>query len=180
MSAFAVAAAAWQSFYLLVGTAAATLVGLMFVAVTFGATRIERVERPEVMRAFLDPTLSHFVQVMVTACLLLVPTMTPRIFGALLVVMALFRLASLARVHRHMKEAQRANNDLELSDWISGVVLPLGEHVGLAGSGALFAVGRPAFGALALVTMLVLLTGVYGAWELMVWIAVSRRGEKER
>ncbi len=174
MSAFALAAAGWQNFYLLVGTAATTLVGLMFVAVTFGASRIERVERPEIMRAFLDPTLSHFVQVLVTACLLLIPTMTARLFGALLVAVALFRLASLVRVHGRMKEAQRANNDLELSDWISGVVLPLGEHLGLGASGALFAVGRPAFAGLALVTMLVLLTGVYGAWELIVWIALSR------
>jgi hypothetical protein len=37
---FLAAAATWQSFYLLVGAAAATLIGLMFVAVTFGSSLV--------------------------------------------------------------------------------------------------------------------------------------------
>jgi hypothetical protein len=175
---FASVATNWQNFYLLLGTAAATLIGLMFVAVTFGSSRIDRVERPEIMRAFLDPTLSHFVQVLVTACLFLIPPMTSTIIGGLLMAVAAFRVAALVRVHARMKEAHWANGDLEISDWISGIVLPIAEHIGLGASGVLFAVGRPPFVMLAVVTMLVLLNGVYGAWELTVWIAVTRPPQK--
>jgi hypothetical protein len=175
MSTFPALAATWQNFYMLVGTAAATLVGLMFVAVTFGATRIDKVERPEIMRSFLDPALGHFVQVLVTSCLLLIPSLTSKILGSVLLPMALLRLMTLLRVHRNMKEAQKVHNDLEVSDWISGIVLPLGEHLGLGASGVLFALGQPAFAILAVVTIVVLLSGIFGAWELIVWVALAPR-----
>jgi hypothetical protein len=42
-------ATSWQNFYLLLGTAATTLLGLMFVAVTFGSSRVDREERPEIL-----------------------------------------------------------------------------------------------------------------------------------
>jgi hypothetical protein len=79
----------WENFYLLVGTAAATLIGLMFVAITFGASFVE-VKEVATARAFLDPTLSHFVQVLLTACFVVVPSIRPAVLGALLVALAVF------------------------------------------------------------------------------------------
>jgi hypothetical protein len=52
---FGAAATAWQNFYLLVGTAAATLAGLMFIAVTFGSDLVTP-ETSAAARSFLDPT----------------------------------------------------------------------------------------------------------------------------
>jgi hypothetical protein len=53
---FETALAAWHDFQLLVGTGAFTLIGLMFVAVTFGAHLINK-KNMVTARAFLDP---HF------------------------------------------------------------------------------------------------------------------------
>ena len=178
---FIIAAATWQNFYMLVGAAAATLIGLMFVAVTFGSSLVT-VQNSESStaerRAFLDPTLTHFVQVLVTACLITIPTMGATLLGGLLMAIGVLRVAALFRVHRHMKAAQESHNDIELSDWMSGIVGPFIAHVLLLGVGIAFLTGHAALNVLALVTLIVLLNGIYGAWELMVWLALTRARTK--
>ncbi|HEX4403498.1 MAG TPA: hypothetical protein VH560_01640 [Polyangia bacterium] len=173
ISAFATAAAPWQTFYVLIGTAAATLVGLMFVAVTFGSNII-RPETSATARSFIDPTFTHFVQVLFMSCLVVVPTMRPGLFGLLLLTMSVLRFAALFRVHRHMRHAQRLHNDIELSDWISGIVVPVICYSLLGLTGARFIEGTFAFSALAIVTIAILMLGVFGAWELMLWMALKR------
>lgn len=171
-------AVAWQNFYLLVGTAAATLAGLMFVAVTFGSELVTPRDGASV-RSFLDPTFNHFVHVLLTACLMVIPTMPSALLGALLLLVAALRVHALVRVFRHMREAQRIHQDIELSDWMSGIVLPLGCYVLLAASAALFFVGQAvAFGTLAVVTLGLLLIGVFGAWELVLWLALTRTKQR--
>ncbi len=165
---------AWQNFYTLVGAAAATLIGLMFVAITFGASTMGKIENPEITRAFLDPTLSHFVQVLLTACFMLVPSIDPRVLGALLGAVALFRTGSLWRVYRHMRTAHQRHNDVELSDWMQGIGVPLAMYVLLGAAAVLFVIGVSALVLVAVVTIVVLLNGIYGAWELVVWIALTR------
>jgi hypothetical protein len=177
MTSLAVAAASWQNFYILVGGVAATLIGLMFVAVTFGASLVTA-ESVESSRAFLDPTLAHFVQVLVTACLMLIPVMDSTSFGVLLMAMGGLRAVSLSRVHRHMRAAHAKFNDVELSDWISAIVVPLLAHVALVGAGCAFLAGRTPLLAVAVVTLVILLNGVYGAWELMIWLAVTQVRKK--
>jgi hypothetical protein len=174
MSSFAAAAAPWQTFYVLVGTAAATLVGLMFVAVTFGSSIIKP-ETSGTARSFIDPTFTHFVQVLFMSCLVVIPTMRPRLFGWLLLTVSALRFAALFRVHRHMRRAQRTHNDIELSDWVSGIVVPLLSYLLLGATGVGFVHGHAgAFTALAIVTIAILMLGVFGAWELMLWMALTR------
>jgi hypothetical protein len=173
-ASFAAAAAPWQNFYLLVGTGAATLVGLMFVAVTFGSSLVT-VETSGSARAFLDPTFTHFVQVLVTACLLVIPTMGPTLFGGILLLIAAGRTANLFRVFRVMKAASDRYHDVDLSDWLSGIAFPLLCYVVIGVAAGAF-LGRylVAFDVLALGVLGLVLLGVFGAWELLVWMALSR------
>jgi hypothetical protein len=173
-SSFTTAAAGWQNFYILVGTAAATLTGLMFVAITFGSSLVTKESSPSA-RAFLDPTFTHFVHILVTACVFTIPSMTAPVLGVVLIVMAGLRGTALVRVYRHMKAAQAKAGDLDLSDWMSGIVLPAACYLVLVATGAGFLDGDAvAFDTLATVMIAVLLVGVFGAWELMVWMAVAR------
>jgi hypothetical protein len=173
-ASFSVAIVTWQNFYLLVGTAAATLIGLMFVAVTFGSTLVTK-DASGSVRAFLDPTFTHFVQVLLTACLIVIPTIGPTLLGAVLSFVTLLRTAALLRVYRHMREAHRVHQDIELSDWLMGILVPLLSYLLLGTTGAAFFAGYSiAFNLLAVVTIAILLNGVYGAWELMVWLALTR------
>jgi hypothetical protein len=174
IQSFAAAAASWQSFYILTGTAAATLMGLMFVAVTFGAG-LATPETAPAARAFLDPPFYHFAQVLLAACLMIVPTVTTTFAGVALIVLSLYRLAILVRVHRYMREASAKYNDLEISDWLSGIVVPLLCHVVLGASGGAFLARAPiAFDGVALATVAILALGLYGAWELILWLALTR------
>src|SRR5437660_8306650 len=49
----------WQNFYVIIGTAAATLTGLMFVVITLTARVRDRASN-EVIGAFTSPTVVHF------------------------------------------------------------------------------------------------------------------------
>jgi hypothetical protein len=171
-------AATWQNFYLLVGTAAATLAGLMFVAVTFGSELVTPRSGASV-RSFLDPTFNHFVHVLFTAGLMVIPTMPPTLLGSALLLVAMLRASALVRIFRHMREAHRIYQDMELSDWLNGIVLPLSCYLLLSASAVLFIRGHSAaFGVLAAVTLALLLSGVFGAWELMLWLALTRTKQR--
>ena len=171
---FAAAAAGWQNFYILVGTAAATLIGLMFVAVTFGAGLLTS-ESTQSTRAFIDPPFTHFVTVLFTACLMVSPVISQAVLGGALLLVITLRSVALVHVQRRMREAHARYNDIELSDWLMGVVGPAIAYVGLLASGAGFLAGRAvAFSGLAVSIVAILLLGIFDAWELMIWLALTR------
>lgn len=65
----------WESFFLLSGTAGATLVGLMFVVITLGAEIKSSKGRDRTLtRTFVTPALMHFAIVFFVALLMLVPS----------------------------------------------------------------------------------------------------------
>lgn len=167
--------AAWQNFYLLTGTAAATLIGLMFIAVTFGATRI-KVQTTSTTRAFLDPVFTHFVTVLVVACVMVSPSASASFVGGLVAAIAVLRSWALVGIYRRMSEANRAHGDIELSDWLAGVVGPALCYLASVGVGAALIRGgyeAQALSALAIVVVAAMLLGIYGAWELMIWLAAT-------
>ena len=136
----------WQNFYLLVGTAAATLTGLMFIAVTFGSSLVTR-ETAQTTRAFVDPTYMHFVQVLLTACLVTIPTLGPVVLGSVLVVAVAWRLVHLYSpgVRPPPGGAAHARRDIGLSEHKAMlVVLPLLCHLLVVATGVGFARHDPA------------------------------------
>lgn len=167
------AAATWQTFFVLTGTAAATLVGLMFVAVTFGANLVKP-ETAATARAFIDPPFTHFVQVLVMACFAVIPGVKASVLGPLLLVVGTLRLVYLPRVYRLMRAADSVHHDVDLSDWLTTIVLPALCHGLLLAAGVGFIAGwGAAFHLFAAVTIAILVTGVFGAWELILWMVVS-------
>jgi hypothetical protein len=173
LAPFPAALQVWQCFYMLAGTAAATLTGLMFVAVTFGSSLVTE-ETSQSTRAFLDPTYMHFVQVLLTACLLTVPTLGSSFLGCVLIGVGAFRLVGLHWVFGRYQDAQRQHGDIELSDWVMSIVLPLLCHASLMAIGAGFVLHlAAALNALAVVIMTLLFIGIHGAWELFVWMAFT-------
>jgi hypothetical protein len=69
----------WHDFYSLIGTASATLVGLMFVAASIGAGVFTR-DHQIGIRSFLSPTVVHFSAALIICLLATMPTQTwPRL-----------------------------------------------------------------------------------------------------
>jgi hypothetical protein len=63
----------WHDFYILLGTASATLVGLMFVAVSIGASVFDEGHRAP-MKAFITPTVMHFAAVLFACVVVTIPS----------------------------------------------------------------------------------------------------------
>jgi hypothetical protein len=62
----------WDNFYMMAGTAGATLIGLLFVIITL-STHLSSSGIAHGARAFLTSTLVHFGSVLLQALVVLVP-----------------------------------------------------------------------------------------------------------
>ena len=62
----------WHDFYMLVGTAGATLLALLFVAVSLGAGFLTDERRPAT-RTFMSPVVLHFSSVFFLSAIALFP-----------------------------------------------------------------------------------------------------------
>ena len=62
----------WANFYLLTSSAAATLIGLLFVVITFAAERMQPEDTAKI-RLYLTPTVVYFASVLFAAALLTFP-----------------------------------------------------------------------------------------------------------
>jgi hypothetical protein len=155
--------AKWDSFYVIVGSAAGALIGLQFVVLTLIA------ERPptglaEAGAAFGSPTIVHFGTVLFLSALLHAPWQTITIaailwgllgFGGVVYSVIVFRRMRRQSVYRPVFE-----------DWLFHVALPLFAYAILALSSfaasshphdALFAVGGG--------SLLLLFIGIHNAWD---------------
>lgn len=163
----------WESFYLLTGTAAATLIGLMFVVVTFGAGGISKKNLP-IVRRFVDTILLHFVWTLLIAGVLLMPLLHFQWVGGLLVLLGLFRLNGWLRSYQFL----RNDSSMEPLDWLFYAITPFVSHVLLLASGvALYMGSSLGLTGLGIVSLLLLATGIQNAWDTVILIAVQETKE---
>ncbi len=153
----------WQSFYILVGTAAATLVGLMFVAVSVGS-RITPQELPA-LRVYVSPTVVYFLYVLATSAVVLFPALPPALLGALLVAAG---LASCGRALAGVPVMRRSR--LDVHDWTWYFLVPVASYLLYIGTGiGLFLRAGQAASELAVATILLLVAGIRNAWDLVLF-----------
>jgi hypothetical protein len=161
----------WHDFYLLVGGASATLAGLMLVAMSLrSGLATERVG----VQTFVRPTLIHFVYVLATASVVLIPTMTRTLLGVLLVLVGLtsfgFTLWTLPYLHRGYQK-----REVDTADLVWSFLMPSVSYLLYVGTGVGLLKGdRQAFSGLAVVTVLLLVVGIHNAWDLVVWRVVRK------
>jgi len=70
----------WHEFYALLGTAAAALVALLFVAMSIGATVLNPA-RAGATRTFLSPVVFHYTSVLFVSLIVLIPIHTAMSLG---------------------------------------------------------------------------------------------------
>jgi hypothetical protein len=173
----------WQNFYTLLGGASATLVGLMFIAISIGSGWWTDADRPLLnasFNAFLTPTFIHFVYVLVTAVVVLVPSLSEMALGLLLLAAGLGSLGHIGRQLPFLRERFRIRT-IDRSDlvWYSlmpsvGYLLYLDAGVGLIRAAAGGTQPAQALDALAAATILLIVIGVRNAWDLVVYLVLSR------
>src|SRR4051794_27504003 len=112
--------AGWESFYVITGTAAATLIGLQFVVITLVTQR--STGSTEGNRAFGTPTIVHFCAVLLIAAILSVPW--PSLFGVAFV-LGLCGMAGLLYAAVILRIALRQSSYTPvLEDWVWHFTLP--------------------------------------------------------
>jgi len=164
----------WQNFYMLIGTAAATLTGLMFVVTTLIAGIDAHLSTLNAaVSAYNTPTVVHFGTVLLLAGLLSAPWQT---FSSLSLLLGLLGLGMVVYSIIVMRRMQRVPNyQSTLEDWSWYIAFPLLANLLLMvtafmlpknPSSALYMVGSA--------MMLLLLVGIRNAWDMVTFLAVER------
>lgn len=158
---------AWHDFYVFAGTAAATLMGLMFVVVTLGQRTLATEQGSKATRGFFTPIVAFFASDIVLAMLMLIPKTSPSGLGVMLLVLAVAGVVYMvfSGAHRFWRE-----NELGYDDLMWYVVLPYVSYIiiGVSATG----VWRTApFGlySMAAAMLLLLLIGIRNAWDLVIY-----------
>jgi hypothetical protein len=73
----------WHEFYTLLGTASATMVGLLFVAATVGSG-VFAADRRAPLRMFLSASVVHFSGILASSLIVLAPVQSWVLFGVLI------------------------------------------------------------------------------------------------
>ena len=161
----------WHDFYVLVGTASATLVGLMFVAVSIG-TAIFNEDHSAGMAAFITPTVTHFAAALFTCLLVTIPTQSWYTLGTLLGAGALGGSIYCGGLAVQIIISHRF--DVDRIDRLFYVLLPLmGYLLGLIAAVLLVTQAAASANLIAAAVMTLLLAAVRNAWDMMVWIVIK-------
>jgi len=165
--------ATWQNFYTIVGTAAATLTGLMFVVVTLIAGVRVRVSSPsEAFATFNTPNVVHFCLALLVAAILSAPWQA--LWNASLL-LGLSGLGGMIYVVIVVRRARRQTDyQPVLEDWLWHTLFPLVSYTALLVA-AIVLPGHPApaLFVIAAGTLLLLFIGIHNAWDNVLFIVIE-------
>ena len=161
----------WGNFYAIVGTAAATLTGLMFVVVTLSASLRNRAGS-EAQGTFSTPNVVHFCIALLIAALLSAPWSGLEIPGFLLGFIGLGGTIYISIVL--LRFTRLRNYKPVLEDWAWHIVIPLVCYVALFIS-TIVLLSNPvvAMFFIGAVTVLFLFVGIHNSWDTVTYITVE-------
>lgn len=165
--------AAWESYYVIVGTSAAALTGLQFVVMALVADT-PGIGNSESVDAFGTPTIVHFSISLFVAALLSAPwaSLTPILWiliGAGIVGTG-YTLLVLRRARR------QTDYEPVLEDWLWHGILPMVSYGALIAAGAILHLYPiVALFIVAAVTLALIYIGIHNAWDSVAYIAIQRR-----
>ena len=168
----------WDSFYVILGSSAAALTGLMFVVIALGA-EARMLSNELGVRAFASPIIVHFCAVLLLAAILTTPHQTVRSLQTCLLIAAAAGLLYSTWAISHMWIQKSYTPVLE--DLVWHVALPLAAYVVLFGTGLLFRrEPREALYVVGGCALLLLFAGIHNAWDSAVYMAIRRLQPDEK
>lgn len=170
--------AAWQNFYVMMGSSAGALIGLQFVVLSLIVNRPATRVDPQTGRTFSTPTIIHFSTVLTLAAVLTSP------WEAIVAPAFAYGAVGLAGVAYTVMVGWRIRRQTaykpEFEDWLFHVLLPFVAYGTLLASAfaartriyeALFGVGAA--------VLLLLLVGIHNAWDAVVYHVFSADRKKQ-
>jgi hypothetical protein len=164
----------WHDFYMLIGTAAAALIALLFVAVSIGVGVLSR-DSHGPTRTYMSPVAFHFVAVLFVAAVALIPSHTRTSLGLLLASGAIVGMVYAAFIIRRLL----TDNIADLPDRLAYGLAPLIAYAAIFAAAVLLQGGSEgAADVLASAILLLLIVNVRNAWDLL--LAMARRQSQSR
>jgi hypothetical protein len=164
----------WDSFYMIVGSAAAALLGLQFVVMTLVAER-PAAQVAAASAAFATPTIVHFSVVLFVSAVTRAPWPAISWIAALWASVAIAGTAYTGIVLRRMRTQTAYRPAFE--DWLCHAALPLAAY-GALGLSALCAVShaREALFGIGASVLLLLFLAVHNAWDAVTYHVQTKAG----
>jgi hypothetical protein len=167
----------WDSFYVIVASAAGALIGLQFVVVTLIAER-PPLRAEEAGAAFATPTIVHFSATLLLSAVLHAP------WQAITPIAVLWGLVGFSGVVYTVIVARRMRAQTvyrpEFEDWLFHVLLPVAAYAMLAlSASAAFSSTREALFGVGVAALLLLFIGIHNAWDAVTYhVFVYKRNTK--
>jgi hypothetical protein len=175
-ASFSSTIADWHDFYMLAGTASATLVGLLFVAVSLHIDLIGE-SGAETILSLARRTFTRFIIVVIVALLFLVPHQDPKGLGLPLLAVGLVEAIRTVRVSRDaVRGLRQSDGSRDFTNRIVvSVALPLASSIGFILIAATILAGTTAYLYwMVPIVAVVLTTAASNAWDLMLGLARYR------
>jgi hypothetical protein len=163
----------WHDFYALIGSASATLVGLMFVAVSIGAGIFTR-DHQDGIRVFFSPSVFHFSAILIVCLVATLPDETWPRCAVLLAICGLVGFGYCLYTWRRMVQRGLLGT-IDAIDRLWYSQLPIVSYLLIVAAGAgLYRQLIVSLDLLALALITLLLIGLRNSWDMTLWI-IGRR-----
>jgi hypothetical protein len=166
---------AWETFYVIVGSSAGALTGLMFVVIAlvadFGGSEQQ-------IEAFGTPTVIHFSAVLLLSAIVVAPW--PAVLGVRLALLMFGAAGTVYMIIVSRRAHRQTDYKPVFEDWLCHTVLPFVAY----GSVLIAALALPRRATLFLFVIggaaaLLLAVGIHNAWDTVTYIIVAK-WEKRR
>jgi hypothetical protein len=159
----------WHEFYTLLGTAAAALVALLFVAASIGASVMTHTpESAANTRTFMSPVVFHYTNILFLSLIALIPTLTWPIFGLVVGIAAISSLIYSAVIMMRVHRSTLADNADRFGYGGAPVVA---YAAGFVAAGFILKQSSLGLDILAGAALLLLVINIRNAWDLMISFA---------
>ena len=167
----------WDNFYVILGSAAAALLGLTFVVIALIA---ERRANPAGLSGYITPTVVHFGTVLGLSCFVSMPHQNviglSLGFGSTATGLLIYTAVITANLRRFSQQYVPV-----LEDWIWHVILPAAAYgVLLAMAFFLWNESRESMYGIASALLLLLFVGIHNSWDVAVSVTAQRRKDEEK
>ena len=168
----------WQSFYILTGTASATLIGLLFIAISIGSN-LPMQQLTNNLQTYVNPTLLYYFQVLCVSCLAVMPLQTPFLYIGAFAILGILNNVLSTRVSWRIRVIH-SNEEVGIGHWAWHFVLPFitGLLFLMSAIGFLLDVQLAPLG-LAIANIFCLTIGLHNTWILTVWLAIRRNQQPQ-
>jgi hypothetical protein len=168
--------AAWQNFYVIVGSSSAALTGLQFVVIALVAD-LKRRSIAQEIDAFGTPTVVYFSTVLLVSAISTAPWQVPSnaslAIGACGIAGLIYSAVIIKRLRRLSKDRVMLKEE-----WLWYILLPLIVYALLLIAAVMFpGYPRRVTFLIGFTVLLLLFVGIHNAWDTVTFIAVSFRGE---